>query len=82
MDIESLYPSIQHEVGLQTVMYFLDKQMASDHGYDSLLLDLLEFVLKQNYFIFQTLQWEHVVCSPMPTFSLVGEGRHTFPLGA
>lgn len=52
IDVESLYTNIQHKVGLQAVIYFLYKQLNSNRLHDSLLIDLLDFVLKQNNFVF------------------------------
>lgn len=52
LDMESLYTIIDHQVGIHAVSYFLDAQTDSDRKPDSLIIDLLEFTLRHNYFIF------------------------------
>lgn len=41
LDVESLYTNIDHQVGVNAVMYFLDSQSDSDRMHVSLLVDLL-----------------------------------------
>lgn len=55
LDVEALYTNIEHEVDVHAVTYFLDKQQDSNRLHDSLLIDLLDFVLKQICFVFD--QW-------------------------
>ncbi|CAJ0965210.1 unnamed protein product, partial [Ranitomeya imitator] len=51
-DVESLYLNIGHEDGIAAVLYFLDLIPDSDRMHDSLIVDLLDFILKHNYFVF------------------------------
>lgn len=51
LDVESLYTVIKHEVGIFATMYYLEKQTNSDRGHDSVIIDLLEFILKHNFFV-------------------------------
>lgn len=60
LDVESLSTIIRHEVGVRASMYFLEKQPDSNQQHDSLLIDLLEFVLKHNYFVFDRSYYKHV----------------------
>ncbi|XP_077134800.1 uncharacterized protein LOC143788791 [Ranitomeya variabilis] len=51
-DVESLYSNIDHNHGLQAVLFFLDQQQHSDRLHDSFIVDLLGFILKHNFFLF------------------------------
>ncbi|XP_069609367.1 uncharacterized protein [Ranitomeya imitator] len=51
-DVESLYSNISHDDGLQAIMFFLDQQTNSDRMHDSFIIDLLDFVLRHNFFLF------------------------------
>ncbi|CAJ0968092.1 unnamed protein product [Ranitomeya imitator] len=52
LDVESLYTSIDHKLGLDAITYFLDKKSSRDRDHDCFILDLLKMVLEKNYFIF------------------------------
>lgn len=52
LNVESLYTNIDHQVGVSAVTYFLDQQISSNHMHDFLIVDLLGFHLKHNYFTF------------------------------
>ncbi|CAJ0915633.1 unnamed protein product [Ranitomeya imitator] len=51
-DIEYLYTSIKHADGLRAARFFLETTNWDGHLID-LILDLLEFVLTHNYFVFK-----------------------------
>ncbi|CAJ0937732.1 unnamed protein product [Ranitomeya imitator] len=51
-DVESLYSNIDHDHGLQAVLFFLDQQQNSDRLHDSFIVDLLDFILRHNFFLF------------------------------
>lgn len=51
-DVEVLYTNITHKHSIAAASYFLRKQ-DNDYGmHDSFLIDLLDYVLQHNYFIF------------------------------
>ncbi|CAJ0956764.1 unnamed protein product [Ranitomeya imitator] len=52
LDVESLYTSINHDMGLKAVSFFLEHNSTGDRGHDQFILDLLFFVLDKNYFVF------------------------------
>lgn len=72
LNVESLYTKIDHQVGVAAaVMYFLDLQTDSDRMHDSLLVALLNFVLRHNYFTFDKRFYKQVsgtamgaICAP------------------
>ncbi|CAJ0965918.1 unnamed protein product [Ranitomeya imitator] len=51
-DVESLYSNICHEDGITATLFFLDQLGHSDRMHDSLVVDLLEFVMKHNFSLF------------------------------
>lgn len=60
LDVESLYTNTDHQVGVAVVMYFLDQQDNSNRMHDSLIIDLLNFVLRHNYFTFDKRFYKQV----------------------
>lgn len=50
-DVESLYSNIRHKDGIRAIQYFLDKE-TGDPLHNAVLVSLLDFVLNNNYFIF------------------------------
>lgn len=51
-DVEALYTNINHEHGVAATTYFLTKQNDDNGMHLSFLIDLLDFVLRHNYFTF------------------------------
>ncbi|CAJ0961852.1 unnamed protein product [Ranitomeya imitator] len=51
-DVESLYSNISHDDGITATLYFLDQLGHSDRMHDSLVVDLLEFIMRHNFFLF------------------------------
>ncbi|CAJ0929934.1 unnamed protein product [Ranitomeya imitator] len=51
-DVEPLYSNIDHDHGLRAALFFLDLQQNSDRLHDSFIVDLLDFILKHNFFLF------------------------------
>ncbi|XP_056388374.1 oocyte zinc finger protein XlCOF8.4-like [Hyla sarda] len=52
VDVESLYTSIPHELGLQAVEFFLRSRGIQFRAHRQLVLDLLRFTLTRNVFVF------------------------------
>lgn len=52
IDIESLYNSITHKLGLKTITYFFKQKNRIISSFDQFILKLLDFVLTHNTFIF------------------------------
>ncbi|KAM9305433.1 uncharacterized protein PAF06_013989 [Gastrophryne carolinensis] len=52
IDVESLYTSIPHTVGLEAVKQTLEEVGPCDAHYNEFVVELLEFVLTNNYFRF------------------------------
>lgn len=53
LDIEALYSSIQHQLGLNAVQFFLDTKGIQFRKHNKFLLSLLQFILTHNYFTFE-----------------------------
>ncbi|XP_068113208.1 uncharacterized protein [Hyperolius riggenbachi] len=51
-DVESLYSNISHDHGIRAVKYFLDAETIENKRRNSWLLQLLEYILKHNFFLF------------------------------
>ncbi|CAJ0965642.1 unnamed protein product [Ranitomeya imitator] len=60
LDVESLYTSIDHDIGLRAVSFFLEHSSTGDRGHDQFILDLLFFVLDKNYFVFDGIFYRQV----------------------
>ena len=52
VDVKSLYSSIPHEVGIHAVSQWLDTRHPLEGPHNELLVELLEMVLNNNFFIF------------------------------
>ncbi|MEE6514446.1 hypothetical protein FKM82_022589 [Ascaphus truei] len=52
MDVEGLYTSINHDAGIQAVMYFLNTRGIFYKAHNVFMAELIEFVLTHNYFLF------------------------------
>ncbi|XP_041417139.1 uncharacterized protein LOC108704076 isoform X2 [Xenopus laevis] len=57
MDVASLYTSIPHDLGIDTVKRNI-QELQLPTGVDSMLLQFLEWVLKKNYFVFENKYYE------------------------
>ena len=53
LDITSLYTNIPHEGGLEALRHYLQQYSSSSSPPDQLILDLTEFIMKNNYFSFE-----------------------------
>ncbi|CAJ0966974.1 unnamed protein product [Ranitomeya imitator] len=51
-DVESLYSNISHAHGIKALSFFLDRLNGTNRLHDSFIVDLLNFVLHHNYFLF------------------------------
>ena len=53
-DLVSLYTSIPHELGMESIIFWLEKQnnMVSDRLSDAFILSSIDLILKNNYFRF------------------------------
>lgn len=52
IDVESLYSSIPHAVGIHAVSHWLDTRHPLAGPHNEFLIELLELVFNNNYFIF------------------------------
>ncbi|XP_073425270.1 uncharacterized protein [Dendrobates tinctorius] len=52
LDVESLYTSISHDLGLEDIAFHLNKDSMGDRAHNRFLLELLFFILDKNYFVF------------------------------
>ncbi|XP_040275624.1 uncharacterized protein LOC120990787 [Bufo bufo] len=52
IDVEALYSSIRHDLGLNAVEYYLSMRDNRLIAHNKLVLDLLNFSLTRNYFVF------------------------------
>ncbi|XP_077132097.1 uncharacterized protein LOC143787335 [Ranitomeya variabilis] len=59
-DVEALYTSINHDLGILAVSYYLDKFSMGNRGHDSFILDLLRMILERNYFVFDRVYYKQV----------------------
>ncbi len=68
-DIKSLYPSIPIDLGLQALEYWLDRFMDKipPRFTKACILELAEFVLSNNYFIFDEEMYHQIIGTSMGT---------------
>lgn len=52
LDVEALYSSIPHRLGLKAVQFFLNQMDIKWHEHNNFILELLNFILTHNTFIF------------------------------
>lgn len=52
IDVESLYTSILLDLGISSVKFFLRSRGCQYHAHNLFLLNLLEFILTRNDFLF------------------------------
>lgn len=55
-DVESLYTNIAHVHGMEAVAYFL-RMNDTDGMFNSFLIDLLDYILQHNHFIFNGVHY-------------------------
>ncbi|XP_077344465.1 uncharacterized protein LOC143988608 [Lithobates pipiens] len=60
LDIESLYNTIPHDKGVEVVRRFLSERGSSFLQYSSFVVDLLEYILKHNVFVFDSTHYLQV----------------------
>ncbi|XP_040212985.1 uncharacterized protein LOC120943646 [Rana temporaria] len=53
LDVEALYSSIPHELGISTARTFLREQDHHHWNYIDFVIDLLRFILTRNHFVFK-----------------------------
>ncbi|CAJ0939008.1 unnamed protein product [Ranitomeya imitator] len=64
-DVESLYSNISHSHGIKALSFFLDRLSGTNRLHDSFILDLLNFVLHHNYFLFDRTFYKQISCVAM-----------------
>ncbi|KAM9299027.1 arylacetamide deacetylase-like 4 [Gastrophryne carolinensis] len=60
VDVESLYTSIPHTVGLRAVEETLEALGSGDAAYNKFVVDMLEFVLTNNFFKFNGKSYDYL----------------------
>lgn len=60
IDVESLYTSIPHSCGLQAVGTFLNTTYPESRPQNEFLVELLEFMLLNNFFQFLTIYYQQI----------------------
>lgn len=60
LDIESLYTNISHQHGMAAISNFLGAKNGRDRMMDSFLIDLLDFALQHNYFLFDGAHFRQI----------------------
>lgn len=88
LDVESLYTNISHHHGMAAISYFLNSCVDRNRMLDSFLIDLLDFVLQHNYFLFDSSYYRQVSgtamgarCAPSYANLFLGwwEVTHVYP---
>lgn len=69
IDVESLYTSIPHDLGVGAVGYFLRSRGCQYHAHSHFILNLLRFILTKNYFIFDGRVYHQLRSTAMGTSS-------------
>lgn len=59
-DVESLYTNISHTNGMAAMTHFLEGRENFDGMLDSFVIDLLDFILQHNYFVFNNTFYKQV----------------------
>ncbi|KAM9330910.1 coiled-coil domain-containing protein 60 [Gastrophryne carolinensis] len=67
LDVESLYSSIPHDLGLQAIRYFLNELDLDQHNFNLFILKLLQFVLTHNFFLFNGQLYHQIQGTAMGT---------------
>lgn len=67
LDIASLYTSIEHTKGLKAVSYFLNKRQLCFCRHSNMLLELAEFCLRNNIFLFDGVYYRQIAGTVMGT---------------
>ncbi|KAM5158158.1 LOW QUALITY PROTEIN: uncharacterized protein ACMZJ9_009403 [Mantella aurantiaca] len=80
IDVEALYSSIPHDLGLKAVKKFLKEMGQAWEPYNSFVLGALEFILRNNIFTFHTTHYLQVqgvamgtTCAPSYACLYLGE---------
>ncbi|XP_056414465.1 uncharacterized protein LOC130356667 [Hyla sarda] len=60
IDVEALYSSIIHEIGLKAVSFYLDTRSNHLLTHNKFILDLLQFILTHNYFLFDSAYYHQL----------------------
>lgn len=60
IDVEALYTSIPHNWGLNAVWYFLEKSYPLAAAQNEFIIDLLEFALSWNVFMFKNKYYQQI----------------------
>ncbi|XP_069493449.1 uncharacterized protein [Ambystoma mexicanum] len=60
MDVTALYTSILHEKGLLTTEYFLKTRSISLNDHNNMILEMLQFTLQNNIFIFNNTLYRQI----------------------
>ncbi|CAJ0941598.1 unnamed protein product, partial [Ranitomeya imitator] len=84
IDVEALYSSIPHNKGLQAVEFFLKSRGLHTYAHNNFVRTLLEFVLTNNYFLFNGIYYHQLrgtamgsPCAPTYTNLLLGWWEET-----
>uniref|UniRef100_A0A8C5R1Q4 Reverse transcriptase domain-containing protein n=1 Tax=Leptobrachium leishanense TaxID=445787 RepID=A0A8C5R1Q4_9ANUR len=67
LDVESLYSCIPHDLGLKHVKFYLETRGDAHSKHTKFVLQLLQFVLTHNFFIFDRTYYRQVTGTAMGT---------------
>ncbi|XP_078539298.1 uncharacterized protein LOC144824087 [Lissotriton helveticus] len=67
LDVQSLYTSIRHQDGLKAMEYYLGKRPIELYNHTKMLLEMAEWCLTNNTFIFDRLHYKQLQGSAMGT---------------
>lgn len=67
LDVQTLYTSIRHSDGLNAMHYYLGKRPIGLHQHTMMLLQLAEWCLENNVFVFDRLFYRQTQGTPMGT---------------
>uniref|UniRef100_A0A8C5P7I8 Reverse transcriptase domain-containing protein n=1 Tax=Leptobrachium leishanense TaxID=445787 RepID=A0A8C5P7I8_9ANUR len=67
LDVESLYSCIPHNLGLEHVKYYLDRRGEKHKKHTTFVLQLLQFVLTHNFFLFDHKFYRQITGTAMGT---------------
>ncbi|XP_040196442.1 uncharacterized protein LOC120929219 [Rana temporaria] len=88
VDVETLYNSIPHQLGLRAVEQVLKQRPTTDWKFNTFILTMLEFILYHNTFLFQGSHYLQVqgvamgtCCAPSYANLYLGEWERDFLLG-
>ncbi|XP_040188254.1 uncharacterized protein LOC120920313 [Rana temporaria] len=88
IDVESLYNSIPHQLGLEAIKRVLKQRPTTDWKFNHFILTMLDFILQHNTFLFQGSHYLQVqgvamgtCCAPSYANLYLGEWEREFLLG-